>query len=111
MQRTKSKLETVKVSRTQGKKSVPTLKDLFEADRQARLEIAMEYDQHGEGARCMYHPLENTGIGLGNTNDRLLLLAINAAKKHPESVRFTVEQAVLFRSDEDNDSNGHLFLK
>lgn len=93
------------------KPSVPTIQALFEADLQARFEIAQEYESHGETIRCFFHPIDGHLLGLGDTNSRLLTIALNAAKKNPDSIHYTVEQVLVFRSDADDDTNGKMFVK
>lgn len=84
---------------------------VFEADLQARYKVAEEYNEHGETGRCFYHPVDGSLLGLGSVNDRLLKIGLVAAKKNVDSIRWTVEQIMVFTSEAEDDTNGKMFIK
>ena len=112
MPKLNSKLKPVsKTPKESVKLSVSAIESLFQADRQARFEVAKQYEEHWEHLRCFFHPVDNSLLGLGSVNDRLLTIALNTARKNAETIRYDIGQVLVFRSEAEDDSNGKYFVK
>jgi len=89
----KKQLETISSS-----SNVKTIKQLFDDDIAARLEVAKTYLEHGDDLKIDYDKDTKQVFGLAAAQDRVLRMAIAASKKHPDSVTFSVHQILRFKN-------------
>lgn len=82
---------------------VKTIKQLFDDDIAARLEVAKTYLAHGDDAKIDYDKDSGQVFGLASAQDRVLRMAIAASKKHADSVKFSVHQILRFKNVDGGD--------
>lgn len=90
--------------------NVKTIKQLFDDDNAARLEVAKTYLAHGDDVKVDYDKESGQVFGLATAQERVLRMAIAASRKHADSTTFTVHQ-ILRLKDVEGGQNQYLVIQ
>lgn len=91
-------------------KNVPTLQQLYENEKAAKLEIAREFRQQNHLEKVDIRSDNGEIVGLSVTNDRVLRMAEANARKHLDSIRLSITQCVRVRQTQEGEDYGKEYL-